>query len=124
MSLTIVSSVSAEFEHAVEVEPLFRVQRCVPQQTGHADDAVHRLADLMAHDREECRPCQAGTLGALAAPAQPKELALRRLRLRAGYRSASGRSGRLRCEGQGRAPDGSVRPTSAMGVPTYRAARR
>ena len=39
--------------HGLDVAALLVAQRRVEQQAGHADDAVHRLADLVAHRREK-----------------------------------------------------------------------
>ena len=60
-------------ERAVEVGALLGVQRRVAQQPGHADHAVHGLADLVAHHGEEAGPGEARLLGAPAAAAQPLE---------------------------------------------------
>ena len=49
----IVSSASAEPRTVVGVLALLGRERRVEQQAGHADDAVHRRADLVAHRREE-----------------------------------------------------------------------
>ena len=53
MSLMIVSSASALFSHGARVLALLGVQVGVEQECGHADDAVHRRADLVAHVGEE-----------------------------------------------------------------------
>ena len=44
---------------------LLRVERGVLQQLGHAEDAVHRRADLVAHVGQELALGPAGGLGAL-----------------------------------------------------------
>jgi len=54
----------------VDVEALLGVERRVAEQPGHADDAVHRFADLVAHDGEEAgaRPARP-----LIPPLQPRQ---------------------------------------------------
>jgi hypothetical protein len=39
--------------HGDDVFPLLLAERCLEQHAGHADDPVHRLADLMAHGGEK-----------------------------------------------------------------------
>jgi hypothetical protein len=41
------------FDRGLDVAALLRVERRVAQQPAHADDPVHRLANLVAHHREE-----------------------------------------------------------------------
>ena len=53
MSLMSVSSVSPLDADHLGVSPLLGRQLCVQQQAGHADDAVHRGADLVAHVGQE-----------------------------------------------------------------------
>ena len=48
-----VSSVSPLSRMVVGVFELFGVQRRVEQQPAHADDGIHRRADLVAHRRQE-----------------------------------------------------------------------
>ena len=47
------SSASAGLRDHVDALLLIAVERGFLQQTRHADDAVHRRADLMAHRRQE-----------------------------------------------------------------------
>ena len=58
---------------AVDIEALLGVERRVAQQPGHADDAVHRLADLVAHHGEEAGAGAARPLGPLIPPLQPRQ---------------------------------------------------
>ena len=53
MSLRIVSSDSADDLTAFEAVGLIRRQLGIERQRGHADDAVHRRPDLVAHVRQE-----------------------------------------------------------------------
>ena len=53
MSLTMVSSASADDLTVLQVVPLLGVELGVERQFGHADDAVHRRADLVAHVGQE-----------------------------------------------------------------------
>jgi hypothetical protein len=62
-------SLSGEVD-AVDVLLLALVQPGVLQQTGEADDAVHRGADLVAHRRQERRLGTGGIHGRV--PARPR----------------------------------------------------
>ena len=65
MSLMIASRVSAGTADRVGALALFRAQFRVEQQFGHADHAVHRRADLVAHVGEKLALVAAGALGSL-----------------------------------------------------------
>jgi hypothetical protein len=58
-------------ENGLDEVLLFVAQRGLEQQARHPDDAVHRLADLMAHGREKHR---LGLVGALRCPTLPPPL--------------------------------------------------
>ena len=62
-----------QLDGTVDVEALLGVERRVAEQPGHADDAVHRLADLVAHDGEEAGARPARPLGPLIPPLQPRQ---------------------------------------------------
>ena len=66
MSLRIASSDSADDLTVVEVVALLGVSSRVERQLGHADDAVHRRADLVAHVGEELALGAAGFHGLVA----------------------------------------------------------
>ena len=53
MSLMSASRASARVLDHAEEFPLLRRERRIERKLGHADDAVHRRADLVAHVREE-----------------------------------------------------------------------
>ncbi len=81
----IVSSASALFSTVSAYSRCSQVQVGVEQECGHADDAVHRRADLVAHVGEELAlrrvrrlGLQSKLVGALGRDAQ---LTVRRLRL-------------------------------------------
>ncbi len=66
MSLMIVSSASPLVADRRRVVALLGVQRRVQQQPAHADDGVHRRADLVAHRRQEGALGLVGSLGGSA----------------------------------------------------------
>ena len=74
----IVSSASPEVADRVGVVALLGVELRVEQQAAHADDRVHRRADLVAHRGEERALGLVGLLGGLAraARASAKSVAL------------------------------------------------
>ena len=61
----IVSSESAELGDELGVLALLRAQVGEQEQLGHADDAVHRRADLVAHVGEELALGLVGVFGGL-----------------------------------------------------------
>ena len=67
MSLMIVNSDSAESRTIGQVVALAVGQRRVEHQFGHADDGVHRRADLVAHVGQEIALGPVGRLGLLMA---------------------------------------------------------
>ena len=50
--------------YGFDVFPLFAGKPCVEQQPGHADHAIHRRANFMAHARQKRRFCFIGLFGA------------------------------------------------------------
>ena len=70
MSLITVSRRSADELHHPEVLALLGGELGVERQLGHADDAVHRRADLVAHVGQELALGPAGGLGGLLGPHQ------------------------------------------------------
>ena len=91
--------------HRVEVGGLFRRQRRIAEQVGHAEDAVERRADLVRDHRQEPR------LGAARRFRLIARVGERALRHRRG-RSCRGRRSALRCRRR-RAPRPRARRSSA-----------
>ena len=65
MSLRIGSSASADDLHERQALALFGGELGVERQLRHADDAVHRRPDLVAHVGEELALRRVGVLGAI-----------------------------------------------------------
>ena len=61
-------------DHGVDIAALLAVERGIAQQACHAQHAVHRLADLVAHGGEERRPRPARGFGGIALVPQPLDL--------------------------------------------------
>ena len=76
MSLMMPSSAWPERVTLSTQPPLAVVQRRRREQVGHAEHAVHRRADLVAHRRQELRLREIGGLGLLARPDQLRFRAL------------------------------------------------
>ena len=63
-------------DHGVDIAALLAVERRVAQEACHAQHAVHRLANLVAHGGEERRPRAARGLGRIPLIPQPLDLGL------------------------------------------------
>ncbi len=104
------------FQGAVEIAPLLGVQGRVAQQARHADHTVHRLADLVAHHRQEAGPGEARLLGAPAAAPEPLDLGrVRRCRIGGRCRRGCGARGGLARRRHGDHPASDRREGGAEG---------
>ena len=103
--------------HRLQVVALLGAERRVERELGHADDAVHRRADLVAHVREELALGPVGGLGRVLrlarAPRSPRSRSdLKRLQVRGHLVEDCARARRTRRVDRAQSSCSSRRPRS------------